>query len=68
MENKTTTEIIKDFSPRMFFSGLEGIWNTGEYESVEVKITFNKHRAATVGAVDEQRITGQVQNAADTKE
>ena len=61
MDNK---DLLKDFSPQFIAQGIAGLFATGEYESVEIKLTFNKKRRAAEnsGAVAEQPTTAPCQN------
>lgn len=44
MEKEQNEALLKEFSPQFLANGIVGMFNSGEYESVEIKITFNKKR------------------------
>lgn len=49
MDKEQNEKLMQEFSPQLLANGIAGMFNTGEYESVEVRITFNKKRAAENG-------------------
>jgi hypothetical protein len=45
VEKEQNEKLCKEFSPQFLANGIAGMFNTGEYESVEVRITFYKKRS-----------------------
>ena len=39
MEKKEATKIVNEMSPKMFLSGLEGVLRSGNYKTIEFRVT-----------------------------